>query len=95
MRIASAPARRIESTDSVTVLRSSSQPFSAAAFSIWFHLLSQVKVSQLNIWKFLIPLVGAALSWLLIPGEHPDLPTLAGMVLIILGIIHGQRRRTV
>ncbi|MFA7256879.1 MAG: DMT family transporter [Kiritimatiellales bacterium] len=64
---------------------------SAAAFGIWFHLLSRVKVSQLNIWKFLIPLVGAALSWLLIPGEHPDLLTLGGMVLIVLGIIHGQR----
>lgn len=64
---------------------------SAAAFGIWFHLLSRVKVSKLNIWKFLIPLVGAVLSWLLIPGEHPDLPTLGGMALIIIGIIHSQR----
>lgn len=66
---------------------------SAAGFSIWFHLLSRVKVSQLNIWKFLIPLGGATLSWILIPGERPDLPTLAGMVLIILSIIHSQRKR--
>jgi drug/metabolite transporter (DMT)-like permease len=66
---------------------------SAAAFGIWFHLLSRVKVSQLNIWKFLIPLAGAFISWLFIPGEHPDLPTLSGMVLIVLGIIHGQRIR--
>jgi drug/metabolite transporter (DMT)-like permease len=64
---------------------------SAAAFGIWFHLLSRVKVSQLNIWKFLIPPVGAILSWVLIPGEHPDLLTLGGMVLIVLGIIHSQR----
>jgi drug/metabolite transporter (DMT)-like permease len=64
---------------------------SAAAFGIWFHLLSRVKVSKLNLWKFLIPLAGAALSWLLIPGEHPDLPTLGGMVLIISGIVHSQR----
>jgi drug/metabolite transporter (DMT)-like permease len=66
---------------------------SAVSFSIWFHLLSRVKVSQLNIWKFLIPLAGAIFSWILIPGESPDLPTLAGMVLIIFGIIHGQRKR--
>lgn len=64
---------------------------SAAAFGIWFHLLSRVKVSQLNIWKFLIPLVGAVLSWLFIPGEHPDWTTLGGMGLIIMGIIHSQR----
>ncbi|QHI68567.1 DMT family transporter [Tichowtungia aerotolerans] len=64
---------------------------SAAGFGIWFHLLSREKVSKLNIWKFLVPLAGATLSWILIPGEHPDLPTLAGMVLIIFGIIHSQR----
>jgi drug/metabolite transporter (DMT)-like permease len=64
---------------------------SAAAFGIWFYLLSRVKVSKLNIWKFLIPPVGAALSWLIIPGEHPDIPTLLGMGLIVIGIIHSQR----
>jgi drug/metabolite transporter (DMT)-like permease len=67
---------------------------SAAAFGIWFHLLSRIKVSKLNIWKFIIPPAGAALSWLLIPGEHPDLPTLGGMGLIVLGIIHSQRSTT-
>jgi drug/metabolite transporter (DMT)-like permease len=64
---------------------------SAAGFGLWFHLLSRVKVSKLNIWKFLIPLAGATFSWLFIPGEAPDLPSLIGMVLIILGIIHSQR----
>ena len=64
---------------------------SAAGFGIWFHLLSREKVSKLNIWKFIIPRAGATLSWLLIPDESPDLPTLLGMVLIILGVIHSQR----
>ena len=64
---------------------------SAAGFAIWFHLLSRVKVSQLNIWKFLIPLSGASLSWIFITSEHPDTLTLLGMTFIIMGIIHSQR----
>ncbi len=64
---------------------------SAAGFGLWFHLLSRVKVSKLNIWKFLIPLAGATLSWIFIPGESPDPLTLIGMVLIISGIVHSQR----
>ena len=65
---------------------------SAAGFGIWFHLLSREKVSTLNIWKFIIPLAGATLSWILIPGESPDLLTLTGMGLIIAGIVHSQMR---
>ncbi|WP_168433169.1 DMT family transporter [Pontiella sulfatireligans] len=64
---------------------------SATAFAIWFHLLSKIKVSKLNLWKFLIPLSGATLSWLLLPDESPTLPSLAGMALIVAGIVIGQR----
>jgi len=64
---------------------------SAAAFAIWFHLLSKIKVSKLNLWKFIIPLSGAALSWILLPNESPTLPTLVGMLLIVIGIVVGQR----
>ena len=60
---------------------------SSVAFAIWFHLLSKVKVSRLNLWKFLIPLSGAALSWLLMPDESPTLPALGGMALIVCGIV--------
>lgn len=63
---------------------------SATAFSIWFHLLSTIKVSKLNLWKFLIPLCGAVLSWIFLPDESPSLPSLAGMALIITGIFIGQ-----
>ena len=66
---------------------------SAAAFTIWFHLLGRMKVSKLNLWKFLIPLSGAGLSWLLLPDESPSLPSLAGMGLIVIGIIVGQTER--
>jgi drug/metabolite transporter (DMT)-like permease len=61
---------------------------SAAAISIWFILLRRpgVKVSVLNVWKFLIPVSGAILSWLLIKEEKPDLISIAGMSVIALSL---------
>jgi drug/metabolite transporter (DMT)-like permease len=57
---------------------------SAFAFSLWYKLLQRpgVKVSELNLWKFIIPVVGAVLSWLLVPGENPEWLTIAGMIII-------------
>lgn len=63
---------------------------SATAFAIWFYLLSRIRVSQLNLWKFLIPLCGSVIAWIFIPGEHPTWPSLAGMLLIVSGIVVGQ-----
>ncbi|MFA5330707.1 MAG: DMT family transporter, partial [Prolixibacteraceae bacterium] len=62
---------------------------SAAAISIWNTLLRrpEVKVSELNIWKFLIPVSGAALSWLILPNEWPDLKSVSGMVLIGISLV--------
>ncbi len=61
----------------------------AAAFSIWFRLLQRphVKVSDLNLWKFIIPVVGAILSWLLVPGENPERLTVIGMIIISRSLI--------
>jgi drug/metabolite transporter (DMT)-like permease len=64
---------------------------SACAFAIWFHLLQRVPVSELNLWKFIIPLAGAGLSWLLISGEKPDLWSACGMLLVAGGIMWSQR----
>jgi len=63
---------------------------SAAAFSIWFYLLSVrgEKVSVIGIWQFLIPVAGAALSWLIIPEDDPSWPVFSGMVLIASAIIY-------
>ena len=62
---------------------------SAAAFSIWFILLNRpgVKVSGLNIWKFLIPVFGALLSWLILPDESPVMVQIAGMLFIVLSLV--------
>jgi drug/metabolite transporter (DMT)-like permease len=62
---------------------------SAAAFAIWYTLLQRpgVKVSILNMWKFIIPALGAALSWLLIKDEKPDWISIAGMLVITLSLV--------
>lgn len=62
---------------------------SAAALTIWNTLLRRpsVKVSELNIWKFLIPVSGAILSWALLPGESPDVVSVSGMILIASSLI--------
>ncbi len=62
---------------------------SAFTFSVWYVLLRRpgVKVSELNLWKFIIPVFGAILSWLLVPGEKADWVTVAGMIIISLSLI--------
>jgi drug/metabolite transporter (DMT)-like permease len=62
---------------------------SAYAFSLWYKLLQRpgVKVSELNLWKFIIPVVGAVLSWLLVPGENPEWLTICGMIIITGSLI--------
>jgi drug/metabolite transporter (DMT)-like permease len=66
----------------------------AFAFSLWFKLLQRpgVKVSELNLWKFIIPVVGAILSWLLVPDENPEWLTISGMVIITASLIMFYRR---
>ena len=61
----------------------------AFAFSLWFKLLQRpgVKVSELNLWKFIIPVVGAVLSWILVPGEYPEWLTITGMLIITGSLI--------
>ena len=61
----------------------------ATAFSIWYKLLQRpgVKVSELNLWKFITPVTGAVLSWLLVPNEHPEWLTISGMFIITISLI--------
>lgn len=62
---------------------------SAVSFSLWFVLLQRpgVKVSQLNLWKFIIPVFGAVFSWILLPDESPGLYQIIGMICIAVSII--------
>lgn len=60
----------------------------AAGFSIWYTLLQKpgVKVSELNMWKFIIPVTGCVLSWIILPGETPDISSVIGIFIITLAL---------
>lgn len=60
----------------------------AAGFSLWYGLLQRpgVKVSELNVWKFVVPVSGCILSWLLLPDEKPDLSSIIGILIITLAL---------
>ncbi len=70
---------------------------SAAAITIWFSLLRRpgVKVSLLNVWKFLIPVSGAVLSWIILTDENPDFFSIIGMIVIagsLLALNYANRK---
>ena len=69
---------------------------SSIAISIWIILLKRpgIKVSNLNLWKFLIPLFGALFSWIILPAEKPQAITVAGMFIITFAlVISGLRKQ--
>jgi drug/metabolite transporter (DMT)-like permease len=75
---------------------------SAFTFSKWYVLLKrpEVKVSDLNLWKFIIPVFGAIMSWMIVPDENPDWVTVIGMIIISLSLIYffgitGRKERKV
>lgn len=69
---------------------------SAAAFSIWYVLLQTpgMKVSEINLFKFIIPVSGALLSWLIIPSEGPELSSVIGMAIIASSVLLFYSRQT-
>lgn len=62
---------------------------SSVGFAVWYILIHRpgVKVSELNIWRFMIPVSGAILSWILIPDEHADLYSVIGIIVIAVALI--------
>ena len=62
----------------------------AAAFSLWFYALHQpgVRVSELNLWKFLIPVFGTLFSWWLLPDESPTPVLVTGMVFVAFSVFY-------
>lgn len=62
---------------------------SAVAFSMWFMAIQidGIKVSELNMWKFLIPVLGAVISWVILPEESPTPIILVGMALVFTSLL--------
>jgi drug/metabolite transporter (DMT)-like permease len=69
---------------------------SSASFALWYSLLKYNKAGEISIYKFLIPVFGAFLSALLVPGETLNLFIIAALALVAIGILsvnyRGQRR---
>ena len=65
---------------------------SAASFSLWYGELQKpgVKVSELNMLKFIIPITGSILSWILIEGEYPTTVTVTGILIITFALLLQQ-----
>lgn len=60
---------------------------SALAFSIWFSVLKYHKAGEIAVFRFMIPLAGAFLSALFIPGEYFSMKLLLGLLLVCVGIV--------
>jgi len=59
---------------------------SAAAFSIWYLLLKHNKAGEVAIYRFVIPISGAMLSAILLPGERLSLSALVALLLVAGGV---------
>ena len=70
---------------------------SALAISIWVTLLKKpgIKVSSLNLWKFLIPVAGAILAWVILPDESPDILSVSGMVITGTALVIFSRNQII
>lgn len=62
---------------------------SAAGISIWTKILKipGIVISELNFWKFLIPVSGAVLAWTILPDESPNAISIIGMIIIGTSLI--------
>lgn len=45
------------------------------------------KVSDINMCRLINPVLGAVLSWAMLPGEYPDFTTVAGMAIIVGSLV--------
>lgn len=61
---------------------------SAIAFTLWFIILKYVKASQVTIFKFTIPIIGAISSAILVPGEVLSIYNFLGLAFVSYGIYY-------
>lgn len=65
---------------------------SAVAFTLWFLLLRHHNASEIEQYKFAIPLFGSVLSVIFIAGEHIGIEVLAAVALVAVGTIIVNRQ---
>lgn len=68
---------------------------SATGFSIWYGLIQkpEVRVSDLNMLKFLNPALGAGLSWIVMANDSPDIYSVIGMIIISVSVLFFYAKR--
>ena len=66
---------------------------SAAAFSLWYYLLKYNKAGEITLYRFVIPVSGAVLSALVLPGESLSPAALVALALVAFGIAAVNRWR--
>jgi len=60
---------------------------SSTAFTLWYSILKYNPAGEVSMYKFIVPVSGALLSSLLIPGERLSFSIIAAIALVALGII--------
>ena len=55
----------------------------------WYSLLArpEVKVSELNMWKFIMPIFGTFISWVMIESDKPNVYSVTGVVVLTISLI--------
>ncbi len=74
-------------TPKAWVLLAYSAFLSATAFSLWYSLLKYNKAGEISIYRFMIPVSGAILSAIFIPGEKLTYMMGLALALVVIGII--------
>ncbi len=59
---------------------------SATAFSLWYALLKYNKAGEIAVYRFMIPVSGALLSAVFIPGEEFNKTVIQALLLVAIGI---------
>lgn len=67
---------------------------SAAAFSLYYSVLKHNKAGEISVYMFMIPVSGAILSALFVPGEKLTVFMLGALLLVALGIAAVNYRST-
>ena len=64
---------------------------SAAAFGIWYYLVTIFDVARLSAYRFLIPICGVIESWIFLEGESFEIKVLAGGAITVFSIYMLER----